>query len=96
MARVEVVEKGNASDAKSGCRCLGLGGPALGKTFVGGQDAIPNVSGIATSGEDQDNPVASLRGPSQRAGIEKSLIVGMGMKGDQRPGWHLRILTGQR
>jgi hypothetical protein len=96
VARVEIVKKNDASDAKSGGRCLSLGGPALSKTLVGGQDAIANISGIATSGEDQDNPVASLSGPSQRARIEKRLIVGMGMKGDQRPGWHVCILTGQR
>jgi hypothetical protein len=96
VARVEIVEKYDASDAKSGRRCLGLGRPALSKPFVGDQDAITNISGIATSGKNQDNPVASLCGPSQRARIEKSLIVGMGMKGDQRPGWHLFILTGQR
>jgi hypothetical protein len=52
VARVEIVEKHNASDSKSGRRCLSLGGPALSKTLVGGQYAIPNISGIATSGED--------------------------------------------
>ena len=96
MTGVEVVEEDDAGDAQCRSGGFGFGRATLGQRLVGIEYAIADVAGAAAGGEDENDTMSGSCRPSQSSSVEKCLVVGMGMKGDQGPVGHLCILTGRR
>ena len=96
MTRVEIVKEDDAGHSEGRCRRFGFGRSTLGECLVCVQDSIADIACTAAGREGENNTVSGLRRPSEGAGIEKGLVVGMGMKGNQGPVGHSCILTGRR